>query len=134
MPRHERSQRRQRSRRPNRRDQSSSPPNGRKALQKLSDWRNNSDTSFAKRKPGPRNRKYNVIFFETFMEATQNSDKIEALSQGCDQINVVILAEGNMDDPNILDIAPNVKLFAGAAWHLIHKRREEDGWYKEEQE
>jgi hypothetical protein len=45
-----------------------------------------------------------------------------------EQLNVVIRAEANMDDPVLLMI-PKVKVFAGTAWALIHDRRIADGWY-----
>jgi len=45
-----------------------------------------------------------------------------------DQLNIVVKAEGDMDDPDLTKIG---KVFAGAAWTLIHERRVQDGWYNE---
>lgn len=72
---------------------------------------------------------YKVIFYDSFKAAKQDSQKIKESCDGCDQLNVVIKAEGNMKDPEILDIDEKVKLFAGEAWTLIHQRRSEEGWY-----
>lgn len=34
--------------------------------------------------------------------------------------------EGSMEDPELVKFG---KVFAGAAWALIHERREQEGWY-----
>lgn len=73
--------------------------------------------------------KYSVLFYESFAEVLQQKESIIHKCSGCDQLNIVIRAEGDMDHTEILAFNPKVKLFAGAAWYLIHKRREEDGWY-----
>ena len=73
--------------------------------------------------------KYAVLFFDTFPQAIAQKDKILSACEPCDQLNVVIQAEGNMDDPALLNINPKVKIFAGKAWTLIHRRRVEAGWY-----
>jgi hypothetical protein len=57
--------------------------------------------------------------------------RLTELKQQCDQLNIVIKAEGSMDDPELLNYG---KIYAGEAWHLIHKRRETDGWYNEPHE
>lgn len=73
---------------------------------------------------------YRVHFFESFKTAKAASETIAESCNGCDQVNVVIKAEGNMEDPELLGIDPKVAVFAGEAWHLIHTRRQEDGWYE----
>lgn len=74
---------------------------------------------------------YNLIFFDTFLKARQSKKEILEKSQNCDQLNVVIREEGNMDDPELLDIHPHVKVYAGQAWTTIHERRLAENWYKE---
>jgi len=75
-------------------------------------------------------RRYSVLFFETFAQAKAELARIQAEQAAVDQLNVVIRAEGNMDDADLL--APGkTKVFAGTAWHLIHERRKQDGWYDE---
>ena len=73
---------------------------------------------------------YKVLFFDTFKSAKQAFEEIKTRCSGCDQLNIVIKAEGNMEDPELLSIDGKVKVFAGEAWSLIHKRREEEGWYE----
>lgn len=73
-------------------------------------------------------KRYGVVFFETLAHAYQDQDNIKEKAALVDQLNVVIRAEASMDDP-VLGIIPNVKVFAGAAWALIHDRRIADGWY-----
>jgi hypothetical protein len=72
---------------------------------------------------------YAVLFFDTFPQALSQQEKIREASSRCQQLNVVIQAEGNMDDPALLAIHPHVKVFAGKAWTLIHRRRVEADWY-----
>ncbi len=79
-------------------------------------------------------RKYKVIIFKSFAQLKAEKDSIVAELPGCDQLNVVVRDEGNMDDPEVLAIDPKIKLFAGAAWALIHDRRIKDGWYDSPQE
>jgi hypothetical protein len=69
---------------------------------------------------------YGVMFFTNFDQAKTQMDKIIAKKAEVDQLNIVIEAEGNMDDP---DLVIHGKVFAGAAWTLIHQRRTEAGWY-----
>lgn len=73
-------------------------------------------------------KKYGVVVFDTLAQAHQDQDQIRAKADLVDQLNVVIRAETNMDDPILLTI-PKVKVFAGTAWALIHDRRIADGWY-----
>lgn len=73
---------------------------------------------------------YKVLFFDTFQDAKKSSSRIDESCSGCDQLNVVIKAEGNMEDPDLLGINQKVKVFAGEAWTLIHNRRLEEGWYE----
>lgn len=74
-------------------------------------------------------KKIHIIFFETFAEAKQAIEKIKQGCVGCDQLNVVIREEGDMNHPVILGVDPKVKLYAGQAWNLIHERRLSEGWY-----
>ena len=77
----------------------------------------------------PLKNKYNLIFFETFSEAKTSLEKIASLLQECEQVNVVIREEGNMDDRDILELDPKIRLYAGKAWTTIHERRKEEGFY-----
>ena len=72
---------------------------------------------------------YHVMFFDSFPAAKSQSDQILSACSQCAQLNVVIKAEGNMDDQELLGISDNIKVFAGAAWTLIHERRQDEGWY-----
>ena len=78
-------------------------------------------------------KKYQVKFFDNFNDARKDPDSLLALCSDCDQLNVVVRAEGNMEDPEIIGIDPKIKLFAGEAWALIHDRRVEDHWYDQPQ-
>lgn len=75
-------------------------------------------------------RFFQVIFFDSFAAAKSSAEDIRQQCSGCDQLNVVIRAEGNMDDEEILGLDPKVRVYAGAAWTLIHERRQSDGWYQ----
>ena len=81
------------------------------------------------KKPKYIEKKYNVLFFDSFPAAKSGTDQMKSLCQECDQLNVVIKAEGNMDDQDLLGVDPKVKIYAGEAWTLIHERRRDDGWY-----
>ena len=70
-----------------------------------------------------------MLFFDNLASAKSDRENILKQAQGVDQVNVVIRAEAPMDDPELM--LPNVKVFAGAAWTLIHERRKTDGWYEE---
>lgn len=76
-------------------------------------------------------RRYTVAFYENFAQAREDLPRLSALREEFDQVNIVIRADGNMDDP---DLSPVGKVFAGEAWTLIHKRRVDDGWYNEPRE
>jgi len=75
-------------------------------------------------------RRYGLAIYETHQAA--KADRLALLEQAktVDQLNIVIRAEGSMDDPELTSIG-NVKVFAGTAWALIHDRRVADGWYNE---
>ena len=73
-------------------------------------------------------RRYGIAVYDTFAAAKADKESIAAKAKGVDQFNIVIRAEGNMDDPELLALGP-VKIFAGTAWALIHDRRIQDGWY-----
>jgi len=70
--------------------------------------------------------RYGMVLYETFAQAKSDLAGIRAARAKVDQLNIVIRAEGNMEDP---DLTPHGKVFAGAAWTLIHERRKADGWY-----
>lgn len=76
--------------------------------------------------PKKGDRSYKVIFFDTVSQAKADMDNLRALAANCDQLNIVVRAEGAMDDADLNSIG---KLFCGAAWALIHERRRDDGWY-----
>jgi hypothetical protein len=73
-------------------------------------------------------KRYGVIFYETHSQAKEDSDQLLAKAKEVDQLNIVIKAEGSMDDPELLQYG---KVYAGEAWTTIHKRRFEEGWYNE---
>lgn len=75
-------------------------------------------------------KKYSLITFETFASAKLAKEDILKACQDCDQLNLLVKEEGNMDDQDLLQIHPKVKIFAGAAWTIIHERRVVDGWYE----
>lgn len=77
-------------------------------------------------------RRYGLAMYDNFAQAKADLDRLKELEQQFDQLNIVIRAEGNMDDPELNAIG-RVKVFAGAAWSLIHDRRLQDGWYEEPQ-
>jgi hypothetical protein len=71
-------------------------------------------------------KKYQVLVYDTFAEAKSDVERLRSTAAGCDQLNIVVRQEGNMDDPELMAFG---KVFAGAAWALIHDRRIADGWY-----
>lgn len=89
--------------------------------------------NFALHKPRPTIR-YKVIIYDTFGVARNDKATILRIAQECDQLNLVIREEGNMEDPDLLGIHPKVKVFAGAAWALIHERRLAEGWFDDPHE
>ena len=76
-------------------------------------------------------KKLKVLFFEKFAQAKTSKEEIKAKCKNCEQLNVVILQEGNMDDEELLGIDPKVKIFAGTAWNTIHRRRVDEGYYQD---
>jgi len=48
-----------------------------------------------------------------------------------DQFITGLGAEGTIADPELLKYG---KIFAGEAWHLIHRRRVDEKWYDEPHE
>ena len=74
-------------------------------------------------------KKIAVVFFDTSQKAEQETKLLQKLCETCDQLNVVLEEESDMDNPGILGIHPKIKLYAGAAWFLVHQRRQDDGWY-----
>lgn len=83
------------------------------------------------RASAPAVKRYQVAFYETPFAAKADIEKLKALRAQCDELNIVIRAEPPFDDQ---DLAAIGKVFAGAAWALIHERRRQDGWYDAPQE
>ena len=73
-------------------------------------------------------KRYGVIFYDTFMQAKEDHENLLGKAKEVDQLNIVIKAEGPMDDPELLQYG---QLYAGEAWTLIHQRRVEEKWYEE---
>lgn len=72
---------------------------------------------------------YGLLIYDSFAMAKKAAEHIADQCKTYDQLNVVIKEEGNMDDQELLSISPKIKVYAGAAWSLIHERRKEEGWY-----
>jgi hypothetical protein len=83
------------------------------------------------RKGPPVMRRYGVVFYDNHAQAREDAANLEEKSKQVDQLNIVIRAEGSMEDPELLKYG---KVFAGEAWHLIHRRRVEEKWYDEPHE
>ena len=79
---------------------------------------------------GLKKKRYGIVVFENFQEAEANLSTVEEKSKSVDILNIVIKAEGERVHPQLDKLG---KVFAGAAWLLIHERRVEDGWYNEPQ-
>lgn len=73
---------------------------------------------------------HGALFYSTFAGARAAAQEIELACQGVDQLNVVIDQEGNMQDPELMGIHSKVRVYAGEAWSLIHRRRKKEGWYQ----
>lgn len=71
-------------------------------------------------------KRYGLLFYENFNEAKSNVETLASKAKEVEQLNIVIKAEGNMKDPELTQYGV---VYAGEAWHLIHQRRQEDGWY-----
>lgn len=80
--------------------------------------------------PPHKPRRYGILFYDTLVQARQDKEAIATKAQEVDQLNIVIRAESDMDDPELTAFG---KVFAGAAWTLIHERRVQDGWYEKPQ-
>ncbi|MGE0173564.1 MAG: hypothetical protein AB7T49_12275 [Oligoflexales bacterium] len=78
----------------------------------------------------PKLRNYAVLFYHNVDEAKRDLATIEAKAQAVDQLNIVVQNENFGEHPDINKFG---KLYAGAAWTLIHKRRVDDGWYEKQQ-
>lgn len=83
------------------------------------------------RNSGAPTKKYGIVFFETLQAARNDVANLEKLTLQYDQLNIVIRAELATETP---DLNQYGKVFAGAAWALIHERRKQDGWYEEPHE
>ncbi len=83
------------------------------------------------RKAPPVMRRYGVVFYDNHAQAREDAATLQVKAKECDQLNIVIRAEGTMDDPELLKFG---KVFAGEAWHLIHRRRVDEKWYDEPHE
>ncbi len=74
-----------------------------------------------------------VSYYPTFQSAREDQEKLAQLKAECDQLNIIIEEEASVsaeqleDDPELIKYG---KVFAGAAWTMIHERREEEGFYK----
>ena len=73
---------------------------------------------------------YGVVFFDTVEQAKRDLEGLAAKAGEVDQLNIVIQAEGPIEDEELAGIG---KVFAGAAWTTIHTRRQEEGWYNSPQ-
>jgi hypothetical protein len=83
------------------------------------------------RKAPPVLKRYGVVFYDNHAQAREDAATLQEKASSVDQLNIVIRAEGNMDDPELTKYG---KVFAGEAWHLIHRRRVEEKWYDEPHE
>lgn len=78
------------------------------------------------KKSAPVLKRYGVIFYESHVLAKEDVENLAKLKLDCDQLNIVVKTEGSMDDP---ELVAHGRVYAGEAWHLIHKRRVDDKWY-----
>ena len=72
--------------------------------------------------------RYGVVFYETLIAAKNDKDTLKKKATSLDQLNIVIKAEADMDDPELTSIG---KVYAGKAWSHIHEQRVLEGWYIE---
>ena len=73
-------------------------------------------------------KRYGIVFYDTHAQAKEDSANLLEKAREVDQLNIVVRAEGTMDDPELLQYG---KLYAGEAWATIHQRRVDEGWYNE---
>ena len=85
-----------------------------------------NDIELLERKIIPK--KYGIVFFDTLNHAKADLEAISVKAKEVDQLNIVIKAEGAQVDEELKKLG---KMFVGEAWHLIHTRRVEEGWYNE---
>lgn len=104
-------------------------PSNRGSQSKKTPPKNENVIDYSRYKPMPP-KTYQVVFYPTFVAAIKDADAIRAMCTKSDFVNVVVKAEGDMTNPEILGIDPKVRLFAGEAWDLIHHRRIEEKWYE----
>ncbi len=69
-------------------------------------------------------KKIGVYFFDTFANAKKILEQKFSKRPSLDEIQVVIKQEGNMEDPELQKYG---RVYAGAAWYIIHERRVADG-------
>lgn len=72
-------------------------------------------------------RRIGVVILETFEVAREQLGVLAERAREYDQLNIVIRAEGNMDDPELSAVG---RVYAGTAWATIHERRIKEGWYE----
>ncbi len=72
------------------------------------------------------NKKYGVIFYDSFNHAKNDFANLQDKKNNFDQINIVIKEDGNMEDADLLKFG---KVYSGAAWYLVHERRVQENWY-----
>ncbi|MFW7381442.1 MAG: hypothetical protein ACOH5I_21715 [Oligoflexus sp.] len=92
--------------------------------------RRRHQTNKASRDEQPKQlpKRFGVVFYETHAQAKEDTAELLLKAKEVDQLNIVIRAEGSMDDPELIQYG---KVYAGEAWTLIHHRRVEEGWYNE---
>lgn len=85
--------------------------------------------SFDVGSPPPVPERCEVVFYDTLAAAQKDLAvlKERAAGLGNGQLNIVIRAEAEATDPDLTALG---RLYAGAAWTLIHERRQSDGWYQ----
>ncbi len=71
-------------------------------------------------------KRYGVVFYDSVIQAKEDLATLLERAKTVEQLNIVIKAEGPIDEP---DLNQYGKVYAGEAWTLIHQRRHDDGWY-----
>jgi hypothetical protein len=125
------SRRRNRGRRnnKNRGDKQKSPDN----RPKLSTNQKSLDSSFEK-KPKLPNRCF-VKFYDSYQQAREDQATLLNMKAECDQLNIIIKEEAPVNEEALIEdpeLTKYGKVFAGAAWTMIHKRRVEESFYANE--